>query len=253
VTIVEGFHQLPGPFQNLVFRELITVSDDLIQSLSLDEVHHQIDVVAFVKVIGDAGQVGMTQLCQQACFLLELLAKLCQTIAVGTGVGYHLLEEAPHVEDGIHRLIVGAHATRAQQADDPVAISDHLPWREGHLNSCDRLPDRLSIGGENRLWPRTTIARSVRRQKDERMAIVRGSPSNLRNTSIFSLCAEVKSWSMIAPAVNTPLCFDCRSGCYPGAAVRTNREHTLSSSSAWSDTSSDEVRVSAISRNHMRE
>jgi hypothetical protein len=103
------------------------VSDDLIESLAPDKVHHQIDIAAILKVIGDAGQVLVTKLCQQAGFLLELLAKLGQTIATGTRVRHHLFEEVSHVEDGVHHLIVGAHATWTQQADDPVAISQHLP------------------------------------------------------------------------------------------------------------------------------
>jgi hypothetical protein len=114
--------KLVGPGQHLRLRQRAVPRDVVRQVFPLDELHHQVDVAAFLEEVADAHQVGMLEAGQDVRLPLELLVQLGQGSGVEPRLRRHLLERQRHVEPCIPGAVDGTHSSLSQQGDDAVAV-----------------------------------------------------------------------------------------------------------------------------------
>jgi hypothetical protein len=121
VTVRQSAQQLIGPLQHLFLRQSALPLNAMIQTLTLDEVHHQVSVAAFFKEVGHPHQMRMVQAGQDHSLLLELLAQLGQSLGIQTRLGHHLLQRHHDVKTHIPSTINRPHTPLPQQGYDTVA------------------------------------------------------------------------------------------------------------------------------------
>ncbi len=122
MAVGQGVQQLAGPLQHLGLRERPPGGNQVRQTLPLHEVHHQIGIAPFLKVVGHPDQVGVVQAGQDLGLLVELLAELGQSLGVNAGLGNHFLDGDMDVEAHIPGAVDGAHPALAQEGDDAVTV-----------------------------------------------------------------------------------------------------------------------------------
>jgi hypothetical protein len=121
VTVRQSAQQLVGPLQHLLLGQSALPLDAMIQTLTLDEVHHQVSVAAFLEEVGHPHQMRMVQASQDHGLLLELLTQLGQSLGIQAGLRDHLLQRHHNVKTHIPSAINRPHTSLPQQGYDTVA------------------------------------------------------------------------------------------------------------------------------------